>query len=495
MSLPLIIVPDCNVLIHGRSLHDLPWEDFGVESIEIRLVGQVVTELDALKNRAGRPSRIARDLSTQLRTLLSVNDRSDVIREAGPRVTRMLWLGRQEAKVPVREGLDLTHGDQAIINQVLAMVDCGRDALLLTDDVLAAALAGEFGAPFKLLPEDWRRPAEQDEAQKEIARLKSENGRLTAAEPKFDGWFGDDEGARIDRVEATLESFEALSVEAVVDLMARIERAAPMANLTRPVETGERKPFDLAELGALHKRPAGSLTAHQIETYEQDYAAWLKGVRSQLERLHLIRAQRQEWPSLTFVAENNGVRPAQHTLVELDVKGDFYIAAPERLNEKELEENDKKRRLERHLALPPRVPMPMRWDRIMSAARGSSHIRDISTLPPPISLSKPREADAFYWRKGRMGPTTAMQLECESWRHKREPEAFAFILGGRDGQPLRGVITATVSAGNVAAPFVLRLPVRLAFEAHCLDSDAEAMVTEFERAMARMARTPPRGPN
>lgn len=407
----------------------------------------------------------------------------------------MLWLGKQEAKAPVREGLDLTHGDQAIINQVLAMVDCGRDVLLLTDDVLAAAIAGEFGAPFKLLPEDWRRPAEQDEAQKEIARLKSENGRLTAAEPKFDGWFADGEGARIDRVEATLESFEALSAEAVADLMARIERAAPMASLTRPIETGERKPFDLAELGALHKRLAGPVTVHQIDTYEQDYAAWLKGVRSQLERFHLIRAQRQKWPSLNFFAENDGVRPAQQTLVELDVKGDFYITAPERLNEKELEEDDAKHRLERHLAHPPRIPTPTRWDRVVSAARVSSHIRDTSTFPSPIGLAKPRESDAFYWRKGRMGPTTAMELECESWRHKREPEGFAIVLGGRNGQPLRGVITATVSAGNVAAPFVLRLPVRLAFEAHCLDSDAEAMVAEFERAMARMARTPARGPN
>jgi len=495
VSVPLIIVPDCNVLIHGRSLHDLPWKDFGVENIEVRLVGQVVTELDALKNRTGRPSRIARDLSTQLRALLGVTNRSDVIRETGPRVTRVLWLGRQEAKSPVREGLDLTHGDQAIINQVLAMVDGGQHALLLTDDVFAAALAGEFGAPFKLLPEDWRRPAEQDEAQKEIARLKSENGRLMAAEPKFNGWFTDDEGTRIDRVEVTLESFEALSADVVADVMVRVERAAPMANLTRPVETSEQNPFDLAGLARLYDRHPGALTAHQIDTYEQDYAKWLKDVRSQLERLHLIRAQRRKWPSLSFVAENDGVRPAQQTLVEFDVKGDFYITKPVRLDEKEREGDDAKRRLARHLALPPRIPTPTRWDRVLSAARGASHIRDVPTFVPPLGLPKARETDAFYWRNGHRGPTTAMELECESWRHKREPEAFAFVLGGQDGQPLRGVVTATVSAGNVTTPFVLRLPVHVTFEARSLDSDAEAMVTEFERAMERIARTPTAGPN
>lgn len=62
-SEPQIVVPDCNVLIHGKALRSLPWEEWGQKAIEILIVGPVLGELDTVKTRPGRPGRIAREIS------------------------------------------------------------------------------------------------------------------------------------------------------------------------------------------------------------------------------------------------------------------------------------------------------------------------------------------------------------------------------------------------------------------------------------------------
>lgn len=490
---PLIVVPDSNVLIHGRSLHELPWEEFEADIIEVRVVGQVVGEIDTIKNRTGRPSRIARDISTQLRTLLAATDQTEVLREGGPRVTRRLWLGKREASTPRREGLDLTRGDQAIINQVLALADAGCEVVLLTDDVLAAALADDFGAPFKLLPETWRRPAEQDHTEKEIARLKTDNARLKAAEPRLRGWFESGEDERIERIEAMVYRYEALAPEFVEGLMVRIERAAPMSKLTPPAPEPSQQ--GLGDLAALHEEWSGRghrpLTAHQIKTYEEAYTAWLGKIRSLLERLHVVRTHRRKWPDLVFVADNEGERPADQALVELEVSGDFFIERPERRSGVVADVEAAHMRSETHLDMPPDPPKPERRHSLLSALSLAGLNRPAPSFGPAIGLAKGRDADAFYWRTGREGPVGRMELECASWRHKRDPERFRFKVNGSDASPIRGAVIATLSAANVSEPVAITLPVRIAFEERSLEDDADKMVRSFERAMARdgVART------
>jgi hypothetical protein len=75
----------------------------------------------------------------------------------------------------VRDGIDVAHGDLAIINRAIWMMDRGRAVLFLTDDTLAAAHAMEFGLPFRLLDESWLRAPEADEAQKEVGPVESRN--------------------------------------------------------------------------------------------------------------------------------------------------------------------------------------------------------------------------------------------------------------------------------------------------------------------------------
>lgn len=112
----------------------------------------MVKELDTVKNKPGRPGRLARDFSSGLRTLMAFDGMVETLRPAGPRVTRRLWLGGPEVSRPIRPGLDLTHGDHTIINRVLWLAEQGHRVVFLTYDTFAAATAKSFEAPYMFCP-------------------------------------------------------------------------------------------------------------------------------------------------------------------------------------------------------------------------------------------------------------------------------------------------------------------------------------------------------
>lgn len=59
----LTVIPDANVLIHGKTLTELPWGELNRSNIEVVFVPPVIRELDKLKNQSGRPNKIARQLT------------------------------------------------------------------------------------------------------------------------------------------------------------------------------------------------------------------------------------------------------------------------------------------------------------------------------------------------------------------------------------------------------------------------------------------------
>jgi predicted ribonuclease YlaK len=121
----LLVFPDTNVLIQGRALKEQAWGELGRDTIDIMLSGPVIRELDRLKNRPGRVGKAARSMSTKVRELMSSTDRAEVLREAAPEVTLRLAPGTPN-QAKAREEIDLTHDDQAIINQALASLPPDR---------------------------------------------------------------------------------------------------------------------------------------------------------------------------------------------------------------------------------------------------------------------------------------------------------------------------------------------------------------------------------
>ena len=227
----MIVFPDTNVLIQGRALKDQPWGELGRDDIDVILSGPVIRELDRLKNRPGRVGKVARSVSTKVRELMATTARAELLRETGPRVMlRLASAMPNQAKV--REEIDLTHDDQAIINQALASLDSGDDVVLLTDDNFAAMTAEHFGLPVRMLPGHWLKEPEADDDVKELARKDAEIARLKAAEPMLQPRFVDQSGTQIERLDVTMKRYLPVPPDDVDRLVDRVTALAPMAELT-----------------------------------------------------------------------------------------------------------------------------------------------------------------------------------------------------------------------------------------------------------------------
>lgn len=148
---PLIVIPDANVMIHGKSLVDLPWAELGHAHIEVVFVPPMIRELDKLKTQTGRQNKIARQLSSEIRTLITAPGGRAEVRAASPTVFKRVEL--QPLTDAVSPTLRLEHADQALINYALCLRQEGADVLLLTDDTICGTTAQEVGLPVHFLPE------------------------------------------------------------------------------------------------------------------------------------------------------------------------------------------------------------------------------------------------------------------------------------------------------------------------------------------------------
>src|SRR5579884_2006107 len=195
-----VVVPDANMLIHGKALPDLPWAELGRDTIEVLYVPSVIREVDNLKVQSGRPNKLARQLGADLRALRKTADRTAIVRERSPRVVKRLVVDQVTRKFHRR--LKLDHADQALINYCLSLKAAGRDVLLLTNDTICASTADDVGLPVLQVEDHWLRNPEPNERDRENARLKEEIRRISASEPEIEIVFSSKDGARLSSLEA-----------------------------------------------------------------------------------------------------------------------------------------------------------------------------------------------------------------------------------------------------------------------------------------------------
>ena len=493
----LVIVPDPNVLIHGKALADLPWEEFGRPEIEILFVPPAIRELDKLKTQAGRPNKIARALSSDIRALIGKEGRSANVRGSSPKVTK-----RVELKAVTRameQGLDLAHADQSLINYCLSLKAEGLDVVLLTDDTICGTTASEFGLPVKFLPDDWLRAPEQDETSKENAKLKDQLKRLSAAGPQVELGFVDAEGKPLDRLEASLTRWRPLDEREIVELLEEVQQVCPRAESFTPLKptasdqllASVEKLTRAAQLASFQPRSVFQpATEEEIEQYKcVQYPEWLAGVRECFERLHEDLIRRIEWPTVVAIAANLGARPATDVLLRMRAQGRFLLKD---IPDAEKEEEDTPEPQELALPLPPEPPRGKTKvidPRGLYKAMGTlgsivpgSHVFDISRLASP----KPRRKDAFYWRSGKGSFCEVLELECTNWRHGQEDSMhFRLAVQPEELQTTSGAIELGVHASNISDPPAARIPVRL----EVVEQSPVDLARELIGRLGRLARS------
>lgn len=475
---PLIVIPDANVIIHGKSLVDLPWTELGHAHIEVVFVPPMIRELDKLKTQTGRQNKIARQLSSEIRTLITAPGRRAEVRMASPKVFKRVEL--KPVTDAVSPTLRLEHADQALINYALWLRQAGADVLLLTDDTICGTTAQEVGLPVHFLPEHWLRPPEPDESAKDNARLRAEVQRLSSAEPKIELSFRDEAGTVVSELKAILLRWPPLENHQVEGLMLEVERLCPRAVSFEPPKPRATDSL-VGRLAAIERMSLISgfsarsvyepATVEEIEQYKTiDYPSWLREVREALEKLHHRLDARTVWPDVVAVAENVGTRPAAEALLAIQARGAFELLNDEGADDDDEGQSAKAPTAPLGLPLPPAPPRGRTKIVDPLAVYRGLHTDDFAAARYfPLTLQhlsppKSRDSDAFYWRVGRRDWTTLMELECASWRHGQAGLEFPLRVRPVEQEKTNGLIEFSLHAHNICEPKQIGLPVRIEIE-------------------------------
>jgi len=476
----LHLIPDTNVFMQCRHLHELPWSTAFPEwdAIVVVLVAPVIREIDRQKGGQGRLAKRARIANSLIGRLIDSPEVELSGEGERPTVT-LVAMPELRPDPSLQDDLDYTQADDSIVGIVSAFLNAqeGRQVALLSNDNGPLMSARRTNVPFYRVPSDWLLPAEGDEDQKRLRALEGEVKRLKSAEPMCvirphgEPW------------EFSAERFQPLTEEQIQSLMATLKERFPAATDFGSREKAERRPrLGLSGLYALYGReefvPASD---DEIALYQREqYPEWLSRCEICFRELHHQLHNTQELPRIEVDLLNEGSRPAEGVRVGFYLRGgDLLLKLPQKDDVSESLDGDGKLSGEieigsPRIGLPRPPPAPTgHWKRTSAsglmgameqAARLSSIVRPLTPLINPPAFPSPREPDAFYWKTGSRPahPRPETELTCEQWRHRAEPESFEFeIISPLDRSDCVGALHVEIHASNLTDPIKKAIQIRV----------------------------------
>ena len=488
---------DTNFFLQCKPPEELDWTCWhSFDEVRLIVSKPVLREIDYRKNKGNnRAGKRARDTSARFRRMRQ--DGQEIVREQSPRVILSIEL-HHEYSPDFEDRLDYRERDDQLIGTALGFATNSHSSQvwLLTHDTTPLLTAKSLGLPSKTIPDDWLLPPEHTRAEKRLASLEAELGRIKRSEPSFLLQFEDDESGKMAR---KTQCFEPLTEEQLQLLMKRLRTRFPM-------ETSFGRREVTNQPGTIFGAPFDARTKvftppsdEEIAEYKDSlYPGWLEECEAILTDCY--KAPRQSSPPrFTFWAENRGTRPAKDALVETTAEGDFLIAPPARTRnrrEKEPTAGQESPSTGPHsLPRPPRPPKgrweftedPFRGLRDTFSALRESRVgdpfqtmRDLNSLAAPLPLGPAvtpvRDPNSFYYAPTRSRkPQRSIRLVCAQWRHMGGPEGFAGEIYLRPDQTeVRGALLFRVQAENLSKPASQRIPVRIEVD----------HISSFDRASA-----------
>lgn len=431
--------PDTNFFMHARAARELPWAEItDADSIELVVLDEVVSELDKHKSGGnGRRARRARAAFEVLDPLFDDDLAEVVVREAQPRVVYRI--------APVLPGnrtkpeqLDISTADGRIVEQALSVRELLGGALnLLTHDRGPRRLAKVVGLQATKVPESWLLPAEPDDRDKEMGRLKEQVRILSQRTPCLTIGV-DQDGKSVERIEGALPRFRPLSVEFIEGAMEAVKR--------------QHKSRGLA--------PADSITVtlqSDIERYKRRRREWLAKIEDQLKHYSGLLTLRDGMCCVDLVVQNSGSAPAEGLVVEVSAEGPIKLINPAALDDF-FSDTDVRF---------PEPPVMQRTNPF--GGPFSSELPEIAShlyqhlIPPPVG----REPDRFYWDyDSRDIVVDRVVGRCGEFRHNFEPEVLTlklFVAPNDQSEPV-GCIRLRCSAKNLPETIEENFPVALHYD-------------------------------
>lgn len=486
---------DTNMFIQCRPLNELDWsawKDF--DEVCLIVSRPVLREIDNQKNRGNdRVGRRARQANTLIREIILGDQNYKLIQNADPKVRLVIELSCQPSP-ELDTRLDYTKPDDELIGCLYSYKNIYPkvDVRLLTNDTGPMASAKMLDLPFLPVPDDWLRPPESNEAERENNQLKAEVARLKKLEPEFRITCLDSHKNKIDVLEFERILYDPLTESEIAEFIDLIKKKFPIATDFGSREESNRehekeikwsgRKVRLGKTKEIY-RPA---LDEDIEEYTDiKYPEWIAQCEEILRNLHTSLQREVDVPYFCFVAENDGTRPAKDALITIEVKGNFYICPPQE-DEEDSGEDDayKIKEQEAGFPLPPESPYG-RWEAsiIHSYARpfeafdnkllkglqksfvpfGHSFLSSDEFLVRSAPANFTPDPNGFYYKPERpMLFVESFSLECEQWRHGIGNQYFdGEISFDRNFDNTCGILEFHIHAENLSTPAEHNVSVRI----------------------------------
>ena len=496
----LVLFPDTNVFIQCHPLENLDWSEW-IEFQEIHLMvcRTVQREVDEQKSHGrDRVARQAQKAYARFRKITESGDEYEVINDSNPDVR--LYLDGPGLPSPELKGqLDFSRPDDEIIGHLhrFRKNNPSEDARLLTHDGGPMMTAKYLGLPYLPVQEKWLLQPENNELERENARLKQRVSQLERAEPKFRTEWVNDHRETLHCLTVDFNVFEALSDNDVDDLIEQISRHFPMED-DFEVPKPQREEIALRAARIVGTQwaytPASSNAISQYT--EGDYPEWINHCRGVLSNLHHALQSEEGQPFFTLAAYNEGTRPGSDVLIQISALGDFWVCPPTD------PEDETESPLRTDFDLPPDPPKGQ-WNPISSAiqrllgpnpevVRRLQSRMQLNINPKTFSFDRipifdPKDPNEFdYKHYDPTKPVKSYTLECQQWRHQTGPTYFSGrIFPGVGNDEVRGALRCEVHAENLSKPIEGKLPVRITINEVNTREYAQGMVQRLIDSASR----------
>ena len=475
---------DSNLFLQCRPLEDLDWAPWATFA-EVRLIVSkpVLREIDNRKNKGhDRAGRRARATTTIFRQIQS--DKRRLVHSNDPRVVLCVEPQHQYSK-DLKGQLNYDERDDQLVGTAYEFARCNQncDVRLLTHDTTPIFTAHGLGLSADRISDDWLLPPEPTDTEKKLAYLQDENARLKKAEPSLSLRCIDQSDSQIEKYEYTYKCFDPLTDEQIDELMHRLRAYLPLANNFGPTEPQKRIASQSmiasqSILDILGKKEVFTpATADEIAKYrEQAYPQWMEQCEQVLRQYHSILQKEAPPLGFSFLAKNDGTRPATDCLITVEARGSFQIMPPpfREDDDDEIQEPQPTK-----LSLPPHPPTGL-W-RSMMGHHDLDHIgrtfrqivdgsRNLDRLltppfvpPSPIKFPRPHDPNKFYYKPNCPSmPQGSFSLGCDSWRHGNGEEAFIGEIHVEPEQhTVEGALVCRIQANNLSKSVCKTIPVRI----------------------------------
>lgn len=399
-------------LTHRTShLENLDWSEWNEFEVHLIVCRPVQKEIDNLKNsRNGRVSKRAHATSGLFRETISSKSEYKLVQKAGPQV-KLYLQGPSLPSKKLKDVLDYNKTDDEIIGYLHEYMqeNPDADAKLLTHDTGPMATAKYLGIPFIRIRDEWIRPPENNESEKEIARLKNQVELLKRSEPQFKLKFVGARGSKLDSIKYA--KFEPLTSDEIDSYILSLKERFPPAQYFGSQESTEEQPTEIAF--DVMKGVVFPVLNKDVHDYEKQYRDWLKDCEDRLSPLHKVLQIVAGRPGFIISVENVGSRPGMDSLIEIEAKGNFTIL-PSGGDENSADQ------VKQHLKLPlpPSPPQSILEAHLSLDTSLANTFPDIENLLSRLTHDSHRDPDEFYFKPDRPdAPTKSFRLECKRWRH------------------------------------------------------------------------------